>query len=513
MSEMPMAVRTLSGINRMDPSSNLIADKYKKQGLSSDYRHTLGTSAFKDSIIDYLGSNLGIDKQSGILDTVGSLTAKGATVFEEGKDAISSLKQYYKDNKRLGEKSPELFNLKLSEILAQPIEDYEANFFAADQIPFGTSPLKKMEMIQAYRKFGKNNYMQQLENQKKTAMQEQIKKAEAAAKAEAARAAQYGATNYGRGSDGQQSYSNMGTQGFGVGATTGGPVSNRTGRGRTGYDDGGRVGLFMGGDPLTGQALSIYNSMNAYGFDDQAIADALAAQGLYTAPGSSTPETTTPNIINQQLQTGGGGDNNFGGQGIGAFGNLDPNTKQTMQVEVADGMGGVEIKEVDTYLDAGGMRKTLDNKNPVNAGIDVKPMAVTIMEALMGKKNDSEFDPEGKIYGTFNNPNYKDLSFFGKIKADYSRQKELKQLQKEFELQEKLKKQIAKEEADRAAQYGATNYGQGVGGQSYSGDAIGAGNLGFGIGATTGGPVSNRTGRGRQDYSKGGLATMFKEKR
>ena len=74
-----------------------------------------------------------------------------------------------------------------------------------------------------------------------------------------------------------------------------------------------RQGLFMGGSPLTGQALAIYNSMNAYGFDDQAIADALSAQGLYTLPGSSTPETTTPNIINQQLQTGGGGDNNFGG--------------------------------------------------------------------------------------------------------------------------------------------------------------------------------------------------------
>jgi hypothetical protein len=278
------------------------------------------------------------------------------------------------------------------------------------------------------------------------------------------------------------------------------------------FSDGGRVGLFMGGSPLTGQALAIYNSMNAYGFDDQAIANALLAQGLYT-PGSSTPETTTPNIINQQLQTGGGGDNNFGGQGIGKFGNLDPNTLETMQVEVADGMGGTKIVEKQTALTAGGLRRTLDNKNPVNAGIDVKPMAITIMEALMGKKNDSEFDPEGKIYGTFNNPNYKDLSFFGKIKEDYSRQKELKQLQKEFELQEKLKKQIAKEEADRAAQYGATNYGQGVGGQSYSGDAIGAGNLGFGIGATTGGPVSNRTGGGRQDYSKGGLATMFKEKR
>ena len=61
--------------------------------------------------------------------------------------------------------------------------------------------------------------------------------------------------------------------------------------------DGGRVGLFMGGrSALTGQALSIYNSMNAYGFDDQAIANALTEQGLYTAPGDSTPDTpdTTP---------------------------------------------------------------------------------------------------------------------------------------------------------------------------------------------------------------------------
>jgi hypothetical protein len=36
-----------------------------------------------------------------------------------------------------------------------------------------------------------------------------------------------------------------------------------------------RQGLFMGGSPLEGQALLIYNSMNAYGFSDQEIADAL----------------------------------------------------------------------------------------------------------------------------------------------------------------------------------------------------------------------------------------------
>ena len=65
-----------------------------------------------------------------------------------------------------------------------------------------------------------------------------------------------------------------------------------------------------------------------------------------------------------------------------------------------------------------------------------------------------------------------------------------------------------------AAQNGATDYGRGSDGQrSYSGDALGDKDLGFGIGATTGGPVSNKTGKGRQDYSTGGPATMFKKKR
>ena len=79
-----------------------------------------------------------------------------------------------------------------------------------------------------------------------------------------------------------------------------------------GLADGGRVGLFMGGDPLTGQALSIYNSMNAYGFDDQAIANALTEQGLYTAPGSTpdTPDTTPGQTIGYQ----GGNDSPYAGQ-------------------------------------------------------------------------------------------------------------------------------------------------------------------------------------------------------
>ena len=71
------------------------------------------------------------------------------------------------------------------------------------------------------------------------------------------------------------------------------------------YADGGRVGLFMGGPALEGEALSIYNSMNAYGFSDQEIADALSTRGLYTPAGSGTgTETTAPNIIGSQINQG-----------------------------------------------------------------------------------------------------------------------------------------------------------------------------------------------------------------
>jgi len=76
------------------------------------------------------------------------------------------------------------------------------------------------------------------------------------------------------------------------------------------YADGGRVGMFMGGSPLEGPALNIYNSMNSYGFTDQEIADALSARNLYepsSTPASDTPVTNTAtNIINQ----GGDGGNN-----------------------------------------------------------------------------------------------------------------------------------------------------------------------------------------------------------
>ena len=68
------------------------------------------------------------------------------------------------------------------------------------------------------------------------------------------------------------------------------------------FKDGGRVGLFMGGPPLTGQALAIYNSMNTYGATDQEIADRLQSLGLYTQGGT----TTTPGdgIMGAQINQG-----------------------------------------------------------------------------------------------------------------------------------------------------------------------------------------------------------------
>jgi len=102
---------------------------------------------------------------------------------------------------------------------------------------------------------------------------------------------------------------------------------------------------------------------------------------------------------------------------------------------------------------------------------------------------------------------YATLSKFQQAKLDRAIAE--KKAAEEKALQEELAKEAEKR---RQEQYGKTNYGKGTGGQSYSGDAVGAPGLGFGVGATTGGPVSNRTGRGRQDYKKGGLATMFKLK-
>jgi hypothetical protein len=122
--------------------------------------------------------------------------------------------------------------------------------------------------------------------------------------------------------------------------------------------DGGRVGLFMGGPALTGQALSIYNSMKAYDFSDQEIANALAERGLYT-PGGTTEETdiiaSAPNIINKQ--TGGDGPSTPPGPTFNRDDNLGTSDYQ--------GTGPGFFESIADYAKSGGIfgvgLKTLGN--------------------------------------------------------------------------------------------------------------------------------------------------------
>ena len=76
--------------------------------------------------------------------------------------------------------------------------------------------------------------------------------------------------------------------------------------------DGGRAGFFMGGPALEGEALSIYNSMSAYGNTDQQIADKLQSLGMYTPPGS-TPDST-PDSGQTMGYKGRSDDNPYAGQ-------------------------------------------------------------------------------------------------------------------------------------------------------------------------------------------------------
>jgi len=407
-----------------------------------------------------------------------------------------------------------------------------------------------------------------------------------------------------------------------------------------GLRDGGRVGLFMGGDPLTGQALAIYNSMNSYGFTDQQIADALSAQGLYgsgSTPASDTPVTNTAkNIINK----GGDGENNLNtlqsfrqdpsvmpafealqrNQQLTSMGINDPFANEaSLSGAYYDDMPEDTSNQVGVYqpgiieniknkigstkigsMFTGATDKLTNNKltntlgnaastlgnaasfmiNPIfggakmlasglnsilppnqraineniaaNLGIGVDNIGRiqgdygtvggvmsgynlsqmdadtfdkrtdSITQTLTDKYGFTKEEIEDIIDGTYKgNKGYnktmgkqtnliRDLRNINKAKEIIlgSQQlglKELERIEKE--------KAAAKSRAESARQYdssvhGPVNYGLGSDGkQSYDTG------LGFGANATTGGPVSNRTGRGRTDYSRGGLATMFKNKR
>ena len=112
------------------------------------------------------------------------------------------------------------------------------------------------------------------------------------------------------------------------------------------------------------------------------------------------------------------------------------------------------------------------------------------------------------------------MSFFQKIKTDYSRQKELRQLQKELELQAKLKEEIAAQARarDRKIISGGANI-QGDGGsntfKTSSGDTYAAGDYSD-VAGTLGDPrekmdyykQGGRVRRRLKSYFDGGLVSL-----
>jgi hypothetical protein len=336
------------------------------------------------------------------------------------------------------------------------------------------------------------------------------------------------------------------------------------------YADGGRVGLFMGGSPLTGQALAIYNSMNAYGFDDQAIADALSAQGLYTAGGTTdTPDTTIQPIGFQSSNGGGGGgitELNPLNRPKGTPFDLNSLTKTKFGYNNALG------RTIEGVKDFTGSMIDKFSGSKIGEGIKsgatkFKNMAFTPMMALMQKRNPlnpsaTNYNPnlqkqmdflEGttgtRVFGTSDNLQFEDAAMIGRDPNsglakygpgsvlsgqnvvsgfgtnDYEQQlanyiskmktyKNLTNFQKEKLEQAKAEvaKEIARREQETADRARAANPGVYARADAM-GFTDGKGG-GFGSKSTgTNDAFSNESGRGRTGYSDGGLVTMFKEKR
>ena len=335
--------------------------------------------------------------------------------------------------------------------------------------------------------------------------------------------------------------------------------------------DGGRVGLFMGGDPLTGQALAIYDSMNAYGFSDQEIANALEGQGLYTAGGTTdTPDTTIQPIGFQSGNGGGGG---------GGITELDPLNRPkgtpfdlNSLTKTKFGYNNTLGRTIEGVKDFTGSMIDKFSGSKIGEGITegatkFKNFAITPMMALMQKRNPlnpnaMNYNPnlqkqmdflEGqtgtRVFGTSDNLQFEDAAMIGRDPNsglakygpgsvlsgqnvvsgfgtnDYEQQlanyiskmrnyKTLTNFQKEKLEQAKAEvaKEIARREQETADRARAANPGV-YASADQQGFTDGKGG-GFGSKSTgTNDAFGNKSGRGRTGYSEGGLATMFKEKR
>ena len=294
--------------------------------------------------------------------------------------------------------------------------------------------------------------------------------------------------------------------------------------------DGGRVGFNLGG-LLTGQAKSIYDSMMAAGyFTEDEIRNAIIGAG-YEIPGASPAQSEqVTGIINQQLQTGGGRDDNQ--TGFGKFGNLDPTTERTFVKDVytidknaapgAPMTGSFKPTEVTGYLNVNtGNYQTLEGKNINHAGLNVKPGIVAVAEALgLGPIDETQFTglpyKEGQIAGTFTGKKLSDFNPFNLFKKQQATLADINAMNKKAvdELRAKQAAEKAAKEAAIAAEMARYNI---TSGSDFGGGVPGGGG---GNVRTSGGDVYGGAAYGYNEaaektdyYRDGGLATMFREKR
>ena len=300
--------------------------------------------------------------------------------------------------------------------------------------------------------------------------------------------------------------------------------------------DGGAIGievLFREkknlGGLLTGQAKNIYDTMSAAGyFTEDEIRNAIIGAG-YEIPGASPAQSEqVTGIINQQLQTGGGRDDNK--TGFGKFGNLDPTTEKTFIKDVytidknaapgAPMTGSFKPTEVTGYKNVNtGLYQTLEGKNINHAGINIKPGLAYLFEAIgLGEPKNLTGLPykEGQIAGTFTGKKLSDFNPFNLFKKQQATIADINAMNKKAvdDLNAKLAAEKAAKEAAIAAEMARYNitsdsdFGGGVPGG-------GGGNV-----RTSGGDVYGGAAYGYNEaeektdyYRDGGLATMFMERR
>jgi len=280
--------------------------------------------------------------------------------------------------------------------------------------------------------------------------------------------------------------------------------------------DGGRVGFFMGGPALEGQALQIYNSMNAYGFTDQEIADALSARGLYTPAGSgSGTETTQSNIIGAQLNQ----DRDDGPKGdFGLFGDLLKDTEKTFTKNVYTEIGPGKFDFVPTEVTGYKNVKTGNYQTEAGKNINHLGLEIPTIAGMLFDKNFGKGPQVGDIEGTFTKgiPTNLFKNPFGIFQKQQATLKEIQDMNKKAvdELRAKQAAEKAAKEAARAAEMARYNI---TSGSDFGGGVPGGGggNVTTKGGDTYGGAAFGyNEAAEKTDYFKdGGLATMFTRRR